>query len=85
MFIAGGLFVMLFLRQCNSIENLKQDVKLAQEDAGRSLNNFKASQDSIVILRNSNGDQLAQIRSYEFDVSDLQESQGNLIKKYKRF
>jgi hypothetical protein len=84
MFIAGGLFVMLFLRQCNSIENLKQDVKLAQEDADRSLNNFKASQDSIVILRNSNGDQLAQIRSYEFDVSNLQKSQGNLIKKYKK-
>ena len=44
-FIAGALVVMLFLRQCNSIENLKQDVKLAQEDAGRQLNNFKAAQD----------------------------------------
>ena len=84
MFIAGALFVMLFLRQCNSIENLKQDVKLAQEDAGRQLNNFKASQDSITILRNDNGDQLAQIRSYEFDLSDMQSTQSDLTKKYKR-
>ena len=52
MFIAGVLLCLLFLRQCNSIENLKQDVKLAQEDAGRQLNNFKAAQDSVTILRN---------------------------------
>ena len=84
MFIAGALFVMLFLRQCNSIENLKQDVKLAQEDAGRQLNNFKASQDSIVLLINENGDQLATIRSYEFDLSDMADSQSKLTDKYKK-
>ena len=49
-FIAGALFVMLFLRQCNQISNLKQDVKFAQEDADRNLNNFKASQDSVTVL-----------------------------------
>ena len=70
-FIAGALLCLFFLRQCNSIENLKQDVKLAQEDAGRQLNNFKAAQDSVTILRNDNGDQLAQIRSFEFDLSNL--------------
>ena len=75
---------MLFLRQCNSIENLKQDVKLAQEDAGRQLNNFKASQDSIVLLINENGDQLATIRSYEFDLSDMADSQSKLTDKYKK-
>ena len=83
-FIAGALVVMLFLRQCNSIENLKQDVKLAQEDAGRQLNNFKAAQDSVTILRNDNGDQLAQIRSYEFDLSNMESSQAKLTKKYQK-
>ena len=73
---------MLFLRQCNQISNLKQDVKFAQEDADRNLNNFKAAQDSVTILRNDNGDQLAEIRSYEFDLSKLQESQKDLTKKY---
>jgi hypothetical protein len=83
-FIAGALFVMLFLRQCNQISNLKQDVKFAQDDAGRSLNNFKAAQDSVTILRNNNGDQLAEIRSYEFDLSKLQESQKDLTKRYQK-
>ena len=75
---------MLFLKQCNSIENLKQDVKLAQQDADRNLNNFKAAQDSVTVLRNDNGDQLAQIRSFEFDLSNLQNSQANLTKKYQK-
>jgi hypothetical protein len=83
-FIAGALFVMLFLRQCSQISNLKQDVKFAQEDADRNLNNFKAAQDSVTVLRNDNGDQLAQIRSYEFDLSNLQESQKDLTNKYKK-
>ena len=83
-FIAGALFVMLFLRQCNQISNLKQDVKFAQEDADRSLNNYKAAQDSVKILRNENGDQLAEIRSFEFDLSQLEESQKNLTKRYQK-
>ncbi|MDG1440846.1 MAG: DNA/RNA non-specific endonuclease [Flavobacteriales bacterium] len=44
-FIAGAFFVMLFIRQCDQISNLKQDLKFAQEDGDRSLNNFKAAQD----------------------------------------
>ena len=83
-FIAGAVFVLFFLKQCNQISNLKQDVKFAQEDADRNLNNFKASQDSVTVLRNNNGDQLAEIRSYEFDLSQLQESQKSLTKKYKK-
>tara|TARA_B100000963_G_scaffold349283_1_gene358117 strand:- start:3833 stop:4642 length:810 start_codon:yes stop_codon:yes gene_type:complete len=83
-FIAGALFVMLFLRQCNQISNLKQDVKFAQEDADRSLNNYKAAQDSVKVLRNENGDQLAEIRSFEFDLSQLEESQKNLTRRYQK-
>ena len=82
-FVAGALLCLLFLKQCNSIENLKQDVKLAQQDADRNLNNFKAAQDSVTVLRNDNGDQLAQIRSFEFDLSNLQNSQANLTKRYQ--
>jgi len=83
-FVLGALFVLMFLKQCDNISSLKQDVKLAQEDAGRQLNNFKAAQDSVTILRNDNGDQLAQIRSYEFDLSNMESSQTKLTKKYKK-
>ena len=81
-FVLGALFVLLFLKQCDSISSLKQDVKYAKEDAGISLNNLKASQDSVTVLRNDNGDQLAQIRSYKVDLSI---KDNNLIKMTKRY
>lgn len=84
MFIAGGLFILLFLRQCNQISSLKQDVKYAQEDADRSLNNFKAAQDSVAILVNENGDQLAQIRSFELDLSQKDSDLEQMADKYKK-
>ena len=68
-FVLGALFVLLFLRQCNQVASLKQDVKYAQEDANISINNLLAAQDSVTVLKNDNGDQLAQIRSYKVDLS----------------
>jgi hypothetical protein len=83
-FILGALFVLLFLRQCNRIEKLKNEVTIAQDDANRSFNNYLASKDSVSILKNSNGDLLATIRSYEFDVSNLKGDQKAMIDKYTK-
>ena len=82
-FVLGALFVLMFLKQCDSISSLKQDVKYAKEDANISLNNLKASQDSISILRNDNGDQLAQIRSFKVDLSIKDNDLVKMTKKYK--
>ena len=81
-FIAGALFVLLFLKQCDKISDLKQDVKIAETNAERNFNNYLAANDSVTYLQNQNGDMLATIRSYEFDISDLRDDQNNLIKKY---
>jgi len=83
-FIAGVLFVLLFLKQCNQIESLKQDVNFANNDANRNLNNYLAAQDSVQVLVNSNGEKVVQIRSYEFDLSKLQDKQKELTNKYKK-
>ena len=83
-FIAGALFVLLFLRQCNRISDLKSDVKLAQENADRNFNNYLASKDSVTMLKNDNGDMLATIRSYEFDIDNLKEDQKKVLAKYRR-
>lgn len=79
----GALFVLLFLRQCDQVSSLKQDVKYAKEDANISLNNLKASQDSINIIISKNGDQLAQIRSYEVDLSIKNNDLVKMTNKYK--
>ena len=83
-FVAGALFVMLFLRQCNQISELKQDVKLAEQSADRNFNNFLAAQDSVQVLKNERGDLLASIRSYEFDIDNLRSDQAKLLKEYDR-
>ena len=83
-FIACVLFVLLFLKQCNQIESLKQDVNFANNDANRNLNNYLAAQDSVQVLVNSNGEKVVQIRSYEFDLSKLQDKQKELTNKYKK-
>lgn len=82
-FVLGALFVLLFLRQCDQVSSLKQDVKYAKEDANISLNNLKASQDSINIIISKNGDQLAQIRSYEVDLSIKNNDLVKMTNKYK--
>jgi len=81
--VLGALFVLLFLRQCDQVSSLKQDVKYAKEDANISLNNLKASQDSINIIISKNGDQLAQIRSYEVDLSIKNNDLVKMTNKYK--
>lgn len=83
-FIAGALFVMLFLRQCNRTAELKRQVEMVQQDADRNLNNYLASKDSVSLLTNENGDLLASIRSYQFDLSNMDKEQSKLLNKYRR-
>ena len=81
-FIGVSLFVLLFLRQCNQIENLKIEIDNAQKISNINLNNYKASLDTIKFEKNKNEETIAKIRSYELEVSDLNKSKANLLKKY---
>jgi len=83
-FIIGVLFVLLFLRQCGRIESLKQEVKITKELAEREHNNYLASNDTIRTINAENGNLISEIRSYEFDLDNLKEEQGQLITKYKK-
>lgn len=83
-FIIGVLFVLLFLRQCDRIEGLKQEVKITKELAEREHNNYLASKDTIRITNAKNGNLISEIRSYEFDLDNLKEEQVQLITRYKK-
>ena len=83
-FILGIVVTLLFLKQCNSISSLKQDIKHAKEDADINLNNLKASIDTITILKNVNGDNISQIRSYQLDLSKKDQELNLMVNKYKR-
>lgn len=82
-FLIIVLVALLFLKQCNQISNLKREVDQVEETANRNFNNYKAAQDTVRLLELNNGKQAATIKSYEFDIANLEEEQENLIAKYK--
>jgi hypothetical protein len=84
MFIAGIVVALLFLNQCNRIENLKNDVKIAQQIADRNLNNFLAAQDTIQTERNINGNLISSISSYEYTLDQLVEDNEELLELYNK-
>lgn len=82
-FLIIVLFALLFLKQCNQISNLKREVDQVEETANRNFNNYRAAQDTVMLLELDNGKQVATIKSYEFDIANLEKEQDNLIAKYR--
>ena len=82
-FIGASLFLLLFLRQCNQTEKLKNNLEIVKQESDRNFNNYLTSKDSVRTLIDKNGNLISKIRSYEFDVSDLKEGQSDLLKKYR--
>ena len=82
-FLIIVLVALLFLKQCNQISNLKREVDQVEETADRNFNNYKAAQDTVRLLELKNGKQAATIKSYEFDIANLEEEQHGLIAKYR--
>lgn len=78
------IFVLLFLRQCNQIEQLKTEVKQAETVANRNYNNLLASQDSIRIEKNKNGQLVSKIGSYQLEINSLSSQNKQLVKQYQR-
>jgi hypothetical protein len=81
-FVLGALFILFFLRQCNKIENLEQQVKIANENTQREINNAEAAKDSVRIIKGENGKLTYTIKSYEFDIANLRADQKALADKY---
>ena len=83
-FIMGALFVLLFLRQCNKTQELKNKVEQVQLVADRNYNNLVASQDSIRLEKNKNGELIALKNSYELEINSLTADNKKAIADYRR-
>ena len=75
------LIAVLFL-QCNQSRRLKRDLQLEKERVEREVNNRAAAEDSLRLIRLQNGNLATTIRSYEFDIKNLKESEEILLEKY---
>jgi hypothetical protein len=81
-FIAGAFFVLFFLKQCNQISNLKQDLNNTQKIADRNFNNLLASQDSVRTYISKNDRLVYEIKSFEYDINSAELKNRELHKKY---
>lgn len=81
-FILLVIVMLLFLKQCNKISTLEQDLKQTEDAAQRSFNNYRAAQDSVRVLVLNNGNLVSTIKSYEFDIANIEDKQKDLIRKY---
>lgn len=83
-FIGIAIVVLLVLKQCNQISNLKEDLQNTEKIADRNFNNYKAAQDSIKIEQSKNGQLVSRIGSFEYDVEVLKSDKTNLLNRYNR-
>ena len=83
-FIGVAIVVLLVLKQCDQISNLKEDLKNTEMIADRNLNNYKTAMDSVRIERNKNGDLISKIGAYEYDVNDLKDEKSKILIKYNK-
>lgn len=83
-FLAGVLITLLLLNQCNRIDNLKEDLRIAEQVANRNYNNLLAAQDTIIIERNANGDLVSTISSYEYTIKQLEQENLELIQDFDK-
>ena len=82
-FILGIIITLLLLKQCNTISSLKDEVKFSEKKSNINLNNLKASRDSLSTLKNVNGDNVSQIRSFTLDLAEKDRVIDNMTSKYK--
>ena len=83
-FIGIAIVVLLVLKQCNQISNLKEDLQNTEKIADRNFNNYKAAQDSIKIEQSKNGQLVSRIGSFEYDVEVLKSDKTNLLNRYNK-
>jgi len=83
-FIGIAIVVLLVLKQCNQISNLKEDLQNTEKIADRNFNNYKAAQDSIKVEQSKNGQLVSRIGSFEYDVEVLKSDKTNLLNRYNK-
>jgi hypothetical protein len=77
-------FGVLFLKQCNNIKGLKEDIKTEQAESSRIENNFNVSQDSINYFKTKNGSMQAEINSYILSENELDSKYSLLFANYEK-
>lgn len=82
-FILGVAVALLLLGQCSRIDSLERKLDETERVADRNFNNYLAAQDTIELERNSNNDLVAKVRSYEYEINNLQQGNKALIRKYQ--
>jgi hypothetical protein len=82
-FIGVLVFLLIFLQQCNSNSKLKRELENTKKISERTFNNYKASLDTLRIVRGQNGQLIAERLSYVYDINSLTDENKKQIEQYK--
>lgn len=82
-YLIFGVLIFLLLRQCNQTQKLKTEIKQVETVSNRTLNNYKASQDTIQIERNRMGELVSSVRSFELEVNNLSNENKKLLEGFQ--
>ena len=83
-FTALVIFMLLFLRQCNQVSSLKQELDNTKKTAEIHYNNLMASNDSVRHYKTENGNLVAEKRSFVYDIKEFEDKYSSLSKEYSK-
>jgi hypothetical protein len=83
-FIGIAIVVLIGLKQCNQISNLKEDLQNTEKIADRNFENYKTAQDSIKIEKDKAGNLISKIGTFEYAVNTLKEDKSKLLDRYNK-
>ena len=82
-FIVIALFILLFLKQCNTIKKFKIELENQKTENQRLQNNIDASLDTIKTYRMKNGSLRSEISGYVLTIEELKGKYAKLFKDYE--
>lgn len=77
------LFILMFLRQCDKIDGLKNQIELEKKEVKRVSNNYRASQDTIIQYKLDKDTWVAKRSGYEIKIDELNGEYSFLLGKFE--
>lgn len=82
-YILAGIFLLLYLHQCNRTQNFKEEVKKQKIDKKRIRNNFEAAKDTVENLKVNDSVLQGKIQGYKLKLNELKSEHSELLENYE--
>lgn len=81
-FVLLAIFALLFLRQCQVTDKLKNELAQTKKTETIRYNNLLAANDTIKKYKNANNELIAEKRSFIYDINEFETKYASLANEY---